>query len=523
MDLIDFSYELYYHYRFYLEGLSILFLICLPLILLIICIIIPNYRIDLLRYFSLIGSFIILLYSLLLLYFLDLNQLGLYNKYILNTFSIHNNILEYSLGLDILSLIFIILTTILMLICFLINWNNIKYFNKEFIIGLFFLEFIIFNIFCCLNLLLFYIFFESVLIPMFLVIGIWGSRRRKIHASYQFFMYTFFGSIFMLIGIFWLFYFTNSLNFMTLTYIIYSKVNILPYEILIWFSFFLGFAVKIPMLPLHIWLPEAHVEAPTTGSVLLAGILLKLGTYGMLRILLPFFPIITDYLSSIIFVFSLLGIIYSSLVTIRQIDLKKIIAYSSVVHMNFSILGLFSLNFFAIIGSIFLMLSHGIVSGGLFFYIGALYDRYKTRILKYYGGLVQVMPIFAICFFILSFANIGLPGTSSFVGEILTIVGIIDSNFFLISILGSSSILLGAVYAIWLYNRILYFKLNLVYFKKFTDLTQREVFISFVIIFLVIFFGVFPKYLLQLLTDFTTVYMQLLNPYFILNINNNNR
>jgi len=190
------------------------------------------------------------------------------------------------------------------------------------------------------------------------------------------------------------------------------------------------------------------VEAPTTGSVLLAGILLKLGTYGMLRILLPFFPIITDYLSSIIFVFSLLGIIYSSLVTIRQIDLKKIIAYSSVVHMNFSILGLFSLNFFAIIGSIFLMLSHGIVSGGLFFYIGALYDRYKTRILKYYGGLVQVMPIFAICFFILSFANIGLPGTSSFVGEILTIVGIIDSNFFLISILGSSSILLGAVYAI---------------------------------------------------------------------------
>lgn len=396
-------------------------------------------------------------------------------------------------GVDSYSIFFILLTTFLIPVCLLLSWQNIKFKIKEYAIAFLMLETLLICVFTVLDLLLFYIFFESVLIPMFLIIGIWGSRERKIHAAYQFFLYTFLGSVLMLLGVIIIYLNTGTTDVQLLLTTVFSK----ELQLLLWLAFFASFAVKVPMVPFHIWLPEAHVEAPTAGSVLLAGILLKLGTYGFLRFSLPLFPYASYYFTPLVFTMSIIAIIYTSLTTIRQIDLKKIIAYASVGHMNFVTIGLFSDNIQAIEGSLLVMLSHGLVSSALFICVGVLYDRFKTRIIKYYSGMAITMPIFAFFFLLLTFANISVPGTFSFIGEFLILLGAYQSNT-TVTIFAATGMVLGAVYAMWLYNRVAYGHMS-PYIHYSNDLTYREFYILVPFLVLILLFGISPVFFYDVL------------------------
>lgn len=407
--------------------------------------------------------------------------------------------MTFSQGVDGTSIFFVILTTYLIPFCLLISWSAQPNRIKEYTIAFLILESLLILVFTVLDLLLFYVFFESVLIPMFLIIGIWGSRERKIHAAYQFFLYTFLGSVFMLLGILIIYLNVGTTDVQILLSTVFSN----ELQILLWLTFFASFAVKVPMVPVHIWLPEAHVEAPTAGSVLLAGILLKLGTYGFLRFSLPLFPYASVYFTPLVFTMSVIAIIYTSLTTIRQIDLKKIIAYASVGHMNFVTIGLFSFNIQAIEGSILIMLSHGLVSSALFMCVGILYDRYKTRIIKYYRGLALTMPIFAVFFLFFTLANISFPGTFSFVGEFLTLLGAFQANT-TVTLLAATGMILGAAYSMWLYNRISFGSITS-YLNYFNDVTAREFYMLLPFVFLVVLFGIYPDIILQVLETKLTV------------------
>jgi proton-translocating NADH-quinone oxidoreductase chain M len=383
----------------------------------------------------------------------------------------HSNI-NLVLGVDGISLFLVVLTTFLIPICILAGWSSIKRSEKEYIIALLIGESFMIAVFCMLDILLFYVFFESVLIPMFIIIGVWGSRQRKIQAAYQFFLYTLLGSVFMLLAILSIFLQTGTTDLHILLTTEFSERR----QILLWLAFFASFSVKVPMVPVHIWLPEAHVEAPTAGSVILAGILLKLGTYGFLRFSIPMFPEATLYFTPFIYTLSVIAILYTSLTTIRQIDLKKIIAYSSVAHMNFVTIGMFSLNIQGIEGSILLMLSHGLVSSALFLCVGALYDRHKTRLVRYYGGLVSTMPNLSTIFLFFTLANMSLPGTSSFIGEFLILLGAYRRNS-LVATLAALGMILGAAYSLWLYNRVVFGNPKPKFLHRFSDLDRREVLI----------------------------------------------
>lgn len=479
-------------------------LILLPVISILILAGIPRYALKVIKQIALFLSLIIFVYSLYLYCIFDPYSFT-YQYY--QTFLVWKGI-NFIIGVDGISLFFIILSTFLIPICLLTNWTSVNYRYKEFALVLFLLEFFLINVFSNLDFFFFYVFFEAVLIPMFIMIGIWGSRERKIHAAYQFFLYTFIGSILMLVSLLIIYLHVGSTSFDLIKYVG------LPFEkqLLVWLALFLALAVKVPMYPFHIWLPEAHVEAPTSGSVLLAGILLKLGTYGFIRILLPLFPYALVYFKPFVFMLLLISILYGSFATLRQIDLKKIIAYSSIVHMNFALLGLFTNSLEGIQGSFFIMLSHGIVSSALFFSIGVLYDRYHTRIIAYYGGLVQFMPIFSLIFLIFILSNMGFPGSSSFVGEILVLIAIVNFNE-QVGIISSLSMLFGAVYSIWLYNRIIFGELRLYnYFYnknnflliykanwmlKFMDITKREFFIFLPLCFLNFLLGIYPSCILN--------------------------
>ena len=395
--------------------------------------------------------------------------------------------LNITLGIDGISLFFLLLTTLLIPICILISWNNIHLNLKNYCILFLFIEFFLISVFFVLDLFIFYVFFESILIPMFIIVGIWGSRERKMLASYYFFLYTLLGSVIMLLSIIYIYIQVGSTDYDILLTFVFSEFE----QQILWLTFFLAFAAKVPIMPVHLWLPEAHVEAPTAGSVILAGVLLKLGTYGFIRFSLPLFPQASFYFTPFIYTIALISIIYASLTAIRQTDFKKIIAYTSVAHMNVIILGIFSFNNIGIEGALLQSLSHGFVASALFVIIGIVYERYKTRLVKYYGGLVHTMPLYVSIFLFFTIANIGFPGTSGFIGEFLIFAGSFKINTS-ITFFGATGMILGGCYALWLFNRIAYGNLKNQFLQNTVDINQRELFIFIPLISYTLILGLIP-------------------------------
>jgi proton-translocating NADH-quinone oxidoreductase chain M len=327
---------------------------------------------------------------------------------------------------------------------------------------------------------------------MFLIIGIWGSRDRKILASYYFFLYTLLGSVLMLLSILYVYYQVGTTDYEIILTFSFSQLE----QKFLWFTFFLSFASKVPMIPVHLWLPEAHVEAPTAGSVILAGVLLKLGTYGFIRFSLPLFPQASFFFTPFVYTIAVIGIIYTSFTAIRQSDFKRIIAYTSIAHMNVVILGIFSFNTIGLEGAVLQSLSHGFVASALFLIIGIVYDRYRTRLVQYYGGLATVMPLYITIFLFFTLANIGFPGTSSFIGEFLLLIGSFKVTT-VITFLGATGIIIGAVYSLWLFNRIAFGNIKIQYITLFLDLSQREVITFLPLILGTIIMGIYPNIFLN--------------------------
>jgi NADH-quinone oxidoreductase subunit M len=404
--------------------------------------------------------------------------------------------MKLTLGIDGLSLLLVLLTAFLIPICVLLSWNfSIEVNSKKYNIAFLVLESILFGVFTSLDIMLFYLLFEAVLIPMYFIIGVYGSRKRRIRASYLLFLYTLFSSIFMFLAILYIYFISGTTDYLVLKTIQLNDIA----ERCCWFAFFLSFAVKMPLVPFHIWLPEAHCEAPTAGSVILAGILLKLGGYGFLRFSIGLFPEASAFFTPLIYTISAFGVVYASITTLQQVDLKKIIAYSSVGHMGLVTVGLFSANTQGIIGAVLLMISHGIVSGALFLCIGILYERHSTRIVRYYSGLIHTMPIFSVCFITFSLGNLGLPGTSSFIGEFLIIAGALETNTW-IALLCGTGMVLGAGYTLWLLNRILFGNVKNTAIIHFKDLTRFEFALLFPFVFLTIFLGLYSEILVAYIT-----------------------
>ena len=397
-----------------------------------------------------------------------------------------------TLGVDGISLFFILLTTLLIFLCVLVSWNSVKINLKEFLIAFLAIEFFLIGVFSILDLLVFYIFFESVLIPMYLIVGVWGSRERKIRAAYFFFIYTLLGSVLMLLSILYIHYQIGTTDYEVLLTYAFSQTE----QKFLWFSFFGSFATKVPMVPVHLWLPEAHVEAPTAGSVILAGVLLKLGTYGFLRFSFPLFPDASFYFAPIVYSLAIVGIVYTSFTAIRQTDFKRIIAYTSVAHMNLVMVGLFSFNVIGLEGAILQSLSHGFVASALFLIIGVVYERHHTRMVKYYGGLAHVMPLYTFIFLFFTMSNIGLPGTGNFVGEFLILAGSFKTNTSA-TFVSAIGMVIGGCYSLWLFNRISYGNLKIQYFNNFVDISKRELFIFFPLIIGTFTIGLYPEIFLN--------------------------
>ena len=394
--------------------------------------------------------------------------------------------LKYKMGVDGISMLFVILTTFLMPLCILASWEAIEDRVKEYMIAFLVLETLMLGVFCALDLVLFYLFFEGGLIPMFLIIGVWGGRRR-VYASFKFFLYTLLGSVLMLLAMMAMYWHAGTTDIPTLLTTKFPA----DMQWWLWLAFFASFAVKMPMWPVHTWLPDAHVEAPTAGSVILAGILLKMGGYGFLRFSLPMFPLASQELAPLVFVLSIIAIIYTSLVALVQEDIKKLIAYSSVAHMGFVTMGIFTASQQGIDGAIFQMLSHGLVSAALFLCVGVVYDRMHTREISAYGGLVERMPMYAFAFMIFTMANVGLPGTSGFVGEFLTLLAAFKANTW-VAILATLGVILSAAYALYLYRRVIFGALEKPSLRGLQDLSLREIAVLAPLVLLTIFYGFYP-------------------------------
>ncbi len=403
---------------------------------------------------------------------------------------------RYKMGVDGISMLFVILTTFLMPLCILASWDSVKLRVKEYMIAFLVLETLMIGVFCALDLMLFYLFFEAGLIPMFLIIGVWGGKRR-VYASFKFFLYTLLGSVLMLLAMFAMFSTAGTADIPTLIEVGASKFS-REMQWWLFLAFLASFAVKMPMWPVHTWLPDAHVEAPTAGSVILAGILLKMGGYGFLRFSLPMFPIASQELAPFVFTLSVIAIVYTSLVALAQEDIKKLIAYSSVAHMGFVTMGIFTFQQQGIDGAIFQMLSHGIVSAALFLCVGIIYDRMHTREIAAYGGLADRMPIYATVLMIFTMANVGLPGTSGFVGEFLTLVGAFKVNTW-VALFATTGVILSAAYALYLYRRVVFGALEKANLKSIKDMNAREIAIMTPLVFLTILFGFYPALLLDVM------------------------
>jgi NADH-quinone oxidoreductase subunit M len=400
--------------------------------------------------------------------------------------------ITYHMGVDGISFPLIILTTAIMPICIIASWLSIQVRVKEYMIAFLILETLMIGTFSALDLFLFYVFFEGGLIPMFLIIGVWGGPRR-VYASFKFFLYTLLGSVLMLLAIMAMYWSAGTTDIVTLLKFKFSH----SLQVWAWLAFFASLAVKMPMWPVHTWLPDAHVEAPTAGSVVLAAILLKMGGYGFLRFSLPMFPEASVLFAPLVFTLSVVAIIYTSLVAMMQEDVKKLIAYSSVAHMGFVTMGIFAMTQQGVAGSMYQMISHGIVSGALFLCVGVVYDRLHTREIAAYGGLVNRMPLFAVVFLIFTLANVGLPGTSGFVGEFMTLIGTFKVNTWVGS-LATIGVILSACYALWLYRKMVFGALTKPSLMSMRDLTPREILIFVPLVVLTILFGVYPKPVLDM-------------------------
>jgi len=394
----------------------------------------------------------------------------------------------YHMGIDGISLFFVLLSTLLTPVCILSSWEAIRVRVKEYMIAFLVLETFMVGMFCALDLALFYVFFEGVLIPMFLIIGVWGGPRR-VYAAFMFFLYTLLGSVLMLLAIITIYWQLGTTDIPTAM----EKLQ-LPFIWQCWLflAFLASFAVKVPMWPVHTWLPQAHVEAPTAGSVILAGVLLKMGGYGFLRLSIPLLPEATQFFAPLIFGLSVVAVIYTSLVALAQDDMKKLIAYSSVAHMGLVTIGAFILNVQSVQGSMFQMLSHGIVSAALFLCVGVVYDRMHTHEITAFGGLVHRMPRYAFVFMFFTLASIGLPGLSGFIGEFLVLIGTFKVNTW-VAFLAATGMILGAAYALWLYGRIIFGELTKDSLKAILDMNRREVVVFLPLVLLALWMGVYPS------------------------------
>ncbi len=387
---------------------------------------------------------------------------------------------------------FVLLTTFLMPICILASWNSIQTRVKAYLIAFLILETLMIGVFCALDLLLFYVFFEGGLIPMFLIIGVWGGKRR-VYAAFKFFLYTLAGSLLMLVAIMYMYWTAHTSDIEVLLHTPFTK----DAQFWLWLAFFASFAVKMPMWPVHTWLPDAHVEAPTAGSVILAAILLKMGGYGFIRFSLPMFPDASVYFAPMVYALSVIAIIYTSLVALVQEDMKKLIAYSSVAHMGFVTMGIFAANSQGVQGAVFQMVSHGLVSGALFLCVGVVYDRLHTREISAFGGLVNRMPRYALVFMVFTMANVGLPGTSGFVGEFLTLIGAFQSNTW-VALFATVGVILSAAYALYLYRRVIFGVLEKPALLTIQDLSLREAFCLVPLLALTIYYGIHPQPILDM-------------------------
>jgi len=396
--------------------------------------------------------------------------------------------ITYKMGVDGISVLFVLLSTALTPICILASWESIQTRVREFMIAFLVLETMMVGMFCALDFVVFYIFFEGVLIPMYLIIGVWGGPRR-VYAAFKFFLYTLAGSVLMLLALLAMWVAAGSTDITVL-----MKTQFAPaMQIWLFIAFFASFAVKVPMWPVHTWLPDAHVEAPTAGSVILAGVLLKMGAYGFLRFSLPMLPDATAYFAPFVFTLSVVAVIYTSLVALAQTDMKKLIAYSSVAHMGVVTMGIFTVNVQGLSGALFQMLSHGVVSGALFLCVGVVYDRIHTREIARYGGLADRMPAYALAFMLFTMASVGLPGTAGFAGEFLVLVGAFKVSFWL-ALLGSSGMILGAVYMLYLYRRVIFGALTRDELKTILDLSPREIAIFAPLVVLTLWMGIAPSH-----------------------------
>jgi NADH-quinone oxidoreductase subunit M len=394
----------------------------------------------------------------------------------------------YHMGIDGISLFFVLLSTLLTPICILASWESIQVRVKEYMVAFLVLETFMVGMFCALDLALFYIFFEGVLIPMFLIIGVWGGKRR-VYAAFKFFLYTLLGSVLMLLAIIAIYWQAGTTDLPT----VMEKLDLpFTWQCWLWLAFFASFAVKVPMWPVHTWLPDAHVEAPTAGSVILAGVLLKMGGYGFLRFSIPLLPEASQYFAPLVFGLSLVAIIYTSLVALVQEDMKKLIAYSSIAHMGFVTIGAFIMNMQSVQGSIFQMLSHGIVSAALFLCVGVVYDRMHTREIAAYGGLVHRMPRYAFTFMFFTLASVGLPGLSGFVGEFLVLIGTFKANTW-VAFLATTGIILGAAYALWLYRKVIFGELTKDSLKAILDMNRREIAVFLPLVLITLWMGIYPS------------------------------
>ena len=398
---------------------------------------------------------------------------------------------NYKVGIDGISILFVVLTTFITPLCIISVNNSIKVRLKDFLVAILIMETFMIGVFCSLDLVIFYLFFEAGLIPMFLIIGIWGGAKR-VYSALKFFLYTLLGSVLMLVAIISIYWITGTTDVVQL----YDLGIDTKYQNLLWLAFFSSFAVKTPMWPVHTWLPDAHVEAPTAGSVLLAAVLLKMAGYGFIRFSLGLFPHASELFTPLIYILSIIAIIFTSLIALMQEDMKKLIAYSSVAHMGFVTLGIFTIQQQGIEGSIIQMISHGLVSAALFLCVGVIYDRMHSRLISNYGGIVTIIPKYSVLFMLFTLAALGLPGTSGFIGEFLILMGVFKDNF-LVAVIASLGVILGAAYMLWLYKRVVFGKLINKDLEKMVDLNGSEYFILVTLAIPVLFFGFYPDPLIN--------------------------